>query len=111
MYNLYLVFYVTSFVGILVTLGYCVCDILQCRRLGHLYSIRRTAITRPPTEQSREQPTRKYVSRYRTKMFQRRLINEINRITPKLRIKAPRERYELYYDVEGEIRVRCISPS
>ncbi|XP_038106199.1 uncharacterized protein LOC119765970 [Culex quinquefasciatus] len=100
--------YLIYFIGFLISLSYYIKDILQYRRLGNLITSRR-AIIQPAAPIERRQPARKYVSSHRHKMLRRRWINVVNRLSGKLRIKPPRERYELYFDSDGEIGIRTIS--
>ncbi|XP_058455328.1 uncharacterized protein LOC131432813 [Malaya genurostris] len=108
MHSFFLLSYAVSVLGLLLSLVYWIMDSLRYRTLSRIAAFRQRSF---PAGEERTL-TRKYVSRYRTKMFQRKLINEINRINAnKLRIKPSQERYELYYDSEGTIRLRTTTKS
>ncbi|XP_021693632.1 uncharacterized protein LOC110674144 [Aedes aegypti] len=102
--NLLLVSYSLSLLGMFLGSVYGTVDAFQRHRASDLRTIGRVRHNRMAL---RNGPTRKFGNSYRSKMFRRRLMNEVNRINTKLRIRAPKERYQLYYDAEGNIRVQC----
>uniref|UniRef100_A0A1Q3G030 Putative conserved secreted protein n=1 Tax=Culex tarsalis TaxID=7177 RepID=A0A1Q3G030_CULTA len=108
MNSFFLCLYLIYCIGYLISLSYYIKDVLQYRRLGNLIISRREAV-QPEAPTERRQPIRKYVSSHRHKMLRRRWINVVNRINGKLRIKPLRERYELYFDSDGEIGLRTIT--
>ncbi|XP_062703184.1 uncharacterized protein LOC134285761 [Aedes albopictus] len=101
MHNLFLVSYSLSCFGLF--LGTLYGTVLKRHRITDLRTIRRARHART---ELRNSPTRKFCNIYRAKQFRRRLMNEVNQINTKLRIRTPRERYQLYHDAQGEIRVR-----
>ncbi|XP_055587573.1 uncharacterized protein LOC129740017 [Uranotaenia lowii] len=104
MNQFFLVAHIISAIGILISVVYYVLDIVQFRRLENLVQTPRPIA--PPI--TTRETSRKYVSRYRSKMIQRQLINEINRINGKLRVKMSTERYELFYNSHGDLRLRTV---